>query len=121
MVRTIKSKLLATAVFVSTFSIFALRVVHAVAIPDPIGKDFLTIFNDVTGLIKPITVLTFLATFFYGGYTWMTAGDSEDAVKKAGKILTTSIIGLIIIFLAPSLAELVASLLGVRQIIEFPN
>ncbi len=46
--------------------------------------------------------LTFVGVIFliltvYAGFTWMTAGGNEEKIKKAKKIITNSIIGLIIV------------------------
>ena len=40
----------------------------------------------------------FLVLMIYGGFIWMTAKGNEGEVEKAKKIITQSIIGLIIVF-----------------------
>jgi hypothetical protein len=45
----------------------------------------------------------FLAMTIYAGYLWMTAGGNEEQVTKSKKLLSQSIIGLIIVFSAYSI------------------
>ena len=42
----------------------------------------------------------FLGLIIYGGYMWMTAAGMEDRVSKAKKIISASIIGVVIIMLS---------------------
>ncbi len=44
----------------------------------------------------------FLVLTLYAGFLWMTAGGDEGNIEKAKKILTASVIGLIIILLSYS-------------------
>lgn len=45
----------------------------------------------------------FVILVIYGGYLWMTAGGNEDQLTKAKKILTNSVIAVLIIFLSVSI------------------
>lgn len=45
------------------------------------------------------------------GYTYITAGGDSDKVEKAGKTITAAIVGLIIIFVARVLVQLVLNIL----------
>ena len=47
--------------------------------------------------------------FIYGGFMWMTAGGSADKISSAKKILTNSIIGIVLVF---SSFAIVSFLLG---------
>jgi len=51
----------------------------------------------------------FLVMTIYAGFTWMTAGGNEENVTKAKKILTTSVIGLMIILMSYSITAFVMS------------
>lgn len=42
----------------------------------------------------------FIVLMIYAGATWMTSGGNEEKITKAKKIITTSVIGLIIVVLA---------------------
>ena len=61
------------------------------------------VINGVLGLLGII----FLSLTFYAGFLWMTAQGNEDNVTKAKNILTTSIIGLIIIVAAYAITNFV--------------
>lgn len=64
-----------------------------------IGK----IINAVMGLIGSITLLMFV----FGGFTWMTSAGSPEKVKKGRDILVWAAIGLVIIFSAYALVNLI--------------
>ncbi|MCX6782298.1 MAG: Ig-like domain-containing protein [Candidatus Magasanikbacteria bacterium] len=54
-----------------------------------------------------------LVLILYGGFTWMTAGGSEEKIQKAKKILMNAVIGLIIILSAYAIVSFVLqALLG---------
>lgn len=63
------------------------------------------IIRTAMGLLGIIAVLIVL----YGGFKWMTAGGAEEAVGDAKKIITSGIIGLIIILTAYAIASFVIS------------
>lgn len=52
------------------------------------------------GMVATIMIL-------YAGYLWMSAGGSEDNIKKAKKILEAGVIGLVIILSAYGIASFV--------------
>tara|TARA_Y100000031_G_C8094605_1_gene325813 strand:+ start:143 stop:520 length:378 start_codon:yes stop_codon:yes gene_type:complete len=60
-----------------------------------------TIVNVVLGL----TGVALLVLLIYGGIRWMTAMGNKDAVDAAKKILTNSIIGIIIVVAAYAIAN----------------
>lgn len=74
-------------------------------------------FSSVEGIVDfVIGLLNFLVGFsavvavgliIYGGITYMTAGGDPDNVKKASNILTATIIGLCIVYLARMLIKFV--------------
>lgn len=60
-------------------------------------------------------LLTFLAIIavamiLYGGFIWMTAGGNEDRVAKAKKIISSGVIGLIVILAAFAIVMFVAEI-----------
>lgn len=87
----------------------------AVTFPSIIPGDFVDNFTRLTRLIVPIITLTFLAVFFWGGFTMMTAGEDGEKIKKGFEILKNAIIGLIVIFLAAGVAQLIGNIFGVRN------
>lgn len=62
----------------------------------------------------------FLILMVYAGYLWMTARGNEDNVEKAKKILTASVIGLVIVILSYGITLFVAFMVtgGNRNVIE---
>lgn len=63
------------------------------------------IINVLLGFLGIIAVLIIL----YGGFVWMTAGGSEDKVKKAQQIIVAGAIGLAIILSAYAITNFVIS------------
>ncbi|PIR92378.1 hypothetical protein COU01_01910, partial [Candidatus Falkowbacteria bacterium CG10_big_fil_rev_8_21_14_0_10_44_15] len=51
--------------------------------------------------------IIFLVLVLYAGFLWMTAAGNEDQVTKAKSILTTSIIGIVIIVAAYAIVTFV--------------
>ena|SRR6056297_2748554 len=62
------------------------------------------------------TVLSFLGVIFLiltitGGIMWMTAGGNTEQVAKARKLITSAVIGLVIIFAAYALTSFIGDIL----------
>lgn len=55
-------------------------------------------------------VLALIAVVFimYGGFMWLTAGGSEDRLKKAKEIISAAVIGLVVVLLAYIIVTFVA-------------
>jgi hypothetical protein len=47
----------------------------------------------------------FLALTIYAGLLWMTAGGNEEKIKKAKKLITNSVIGLVIVLSAAAITD----------------
>lgn len=72
--------------------------------------------GDYIGIVLE-AILSFLGVIFiiltiYAGFLWMTAQGNDEQVRKAQKILQTTITGLVIIALAYGIMRLVGSILG---------
>lgn len=67
-----------------------------------------TVINAMLSLVGII----FLVLMVYAGYLWMTARGEEEQVKKAQKIITTSIIGIVIVVSAYAITFFVTSRFG---------
>lgn len=62
------------------------------------------------GFLGILAVLLIL----YGGFTWMTAGGSDERVQRAKQIITSAVIGLVILILAFAIVSFIMGrLLGV--------
>ena len=66
----------------------------------------ITILFSILGVLFTILII-------YAGYLWMTARGNEEFVTKAKDILSTSIIGLVILLMAYSITNFV-----VRRVLE---
>ncbi|MDD4995086.1 MAG: hypothetical protein PHW53_01285 [Patescibacteria group bacterium] len=64
----------------------------------------ISIFLSLVGVI-------FFVLLIYGGILWMTAMGNEETVKRAKNLITSAILGLIIIFAAYAIAQFVISML----------
>ena len=70
-----------------------------------------TTFAETVGQVVAIALsfvgVIFLLLTVYGGYLWMTAKGEDEQIKKAQKIITAAIIGLIITVAAYSITSFV--------------
>lgn len=101
------------------FGLLSITKVHAGlntnVIESPIGLNLTELGGRISGLFQPIIMLTFLGVAIYGGYVRMTAGADADAEARGIKILTSGIVGFIIIVLAPVIVSLVQQILGLTS------
>ncbi|HPM13967.1 MAG TPA: pilin [Candidatus Dojkabacteria bacterium] len=62
---------------------------------------------DVLNFLVGASAVVAVGLIIYGGITYMTAGGDSENVKKATNILTATVIGLCIVFLARMLIKFV--------------
>lgn len=127
--------MVALSLFVSPFFVLALPA-RAEGIPDSHWKNFglegaavesglkrqgakegtattvQTAIGQIIGLALSFVGVIFLLMMIVGGFMWMTAGGNEDQTGKAKKILTSAIIGLVLIFAAYAITAFVTGTLG---------
>ena len=65
-----------------------------------------TVGGIIRGVLSVIGVL-FLVLTIYAGVLWMTASGNEESISKAKKIITSSLIGLVIVVAAYGITALV--------------
>jgi len=98
--------------------IFALTVLPVLATTLDVGLDYGTYTGLGTkdireGVMSIVTVLLgFLGIIaiiiiLYGGFVWLTSAGNEEKVGQAKKIITSGIIGLVIIFISYAVATFV--------------
>ena len=80
-------------------------------VADGAGYSPANTFNSMIGKII-LTALSLLGIIFlilliYAGYLWMTASGNEQQVSKAQSIITTAIVGLVIVLSAYSISYFV--------------
>lgn len=56
--------------------------------------------------------LILVVLLIVGGFMWMTSGGNEEKIKKAKGIITSAVVGLVIIILAYTIATFVIERLG---------
>ncbi|MBU0975520.1 MAG: hypothetical protein ABIE03_07830 [Patescibacteria group bacterium] len=68
-----------------------------------------------TALLVAIALLAvgLVVVIFYGGFTWITAGDSDEKLQKAQKIMKDGIMAILIAFGFILVFAIIAGLLGV--------
>ena len=111
-----KKYLFAFVILFSVVSVFVVTPVLAASLD--VGLDYGTF----TGLgskdlrIGVMTIVNVLFTFLgvltiimmlYAGFLWLTSAGSEEKVGQAKKIITSAIIGLVIIFISYAIATFV--------------
>jgi len=80
-----------------------------------VGKAALAFTNTISRLIGILTIVAgiwFIFNFVAGAISFMTAGGSEDGVKKATAKITQSLIGLVVVVAAYAIISLLGALLG---------
>ena len=78
----------------------------------PITGNVNAIVANVIKKIIPLIGGVMLLMFFYGGLLWMTAAGDAKAVTKAKSVLTSSVIGMLIITLAYVLANALVNIIS---------
>ena len=59
-----------------------------------------TRIGSIIGTVLSFVGAIFLLIIVFAGISWLMAGGNEEKIKKAGKLLTNSIIGLLIVLAA---------------------
>ena len=89
------------------------------------GYDPTSNFNSMIGKIILTTLsmlgIIFLILLIYAGFLWMTAAGNEQQVTKAKSMITTAIIGLIIVLSAYSISYFVLGSLQKGALQEGPT
>lgn len=68
-----------------------------------IREGVMSIVNVLLGFLGILAIIIIL----WGGFRWLTSGGNEEKVGEAKKIITSGIIGLVIIFTAYAIATFV--------------
>ncbi|HKL17064.1 MAG TPA: pilin [Patescibacteria group bacterium] len=62
--------------------------------------ELVEVIGNVIRIVIGFIGLIALVIFIVGGFMWMTAGGSEDQIKKAKSLMKNAVIGIIIVVLA---------------------
>ena len=79
---------------------------------EAIGTDATTntlpeLIGNIIAVLLSVLGIIFVVLIVYAGFLYLTAGGEDDKVKKAKKLLTQSVIGLVIIVAAYAIAAFV--------------
>ncbi len=76
------------------------------------NTDLLTIIGTIISVVLGVLGVVFLILIIYAGVLWMTAGGSEDKIKRAKSTLINGTIGIIIVLGAYGIATFILNALG---------
>lgn len=83
------------------------------------------LFDDVMsktiGFLTIIAVLWFVFQFIMASYKWISAGGDSKAVESARSHITQAITGLILVFVALVVIQLMAELFGFPGLLDLDN
>jgi|SRR5688572_3547006 len=71
-----------------------------------------TIVGRFIGALISLLGMVFVVLLVYGGFIWMTAQGSEEKIKKAKGIITSAVIGLVVVFASYTIATAVIGALS---------
>ncbi|HBD05733.1 TPA: hypothetical protein DCZ32_04725, partial [Candidatus Uhrbacteria bacterium] len=74
--------------------------------------DLPRIVGKIIGIFLSVLGVIFVVLTVYAGFLWMTAQGSDEKVKKAQKMLSQGVIGIVIIVLAYAISNFVVSKLS---------
>lgn len=73
--------------------------------------DFTVVIGRIIGAAFSLLGIIFLLLLLYGGFLWMTSRGNDEIVKKAKDLITSAVIGLIIVIAGYAISTFVISLL----------
>jgi len=90
----------------------------AVALTNPLGGASIpTIIGRIIKAALSVSGSLALLMFIYGGFIWMTSGGSKDKIDKGRKTLIWAVLGLVIVFVAYILVDVVISALTTGTVV----
>ena len=72
------------------------------------------LLNNLAQFFLVVAVAVAVFVLIFGGIKWATAGGDKEALGSAQKIITSAIIGLIIIFAAWAIINLIKAFFGIN-------
>ena len=84
----------------------------AAALDADATNDLPTIIGNLIAVLLSVLGIIFVVLVVYAGFLYLTAAGDDEKVKKAKKLLTQSIIGLVIIIAAYAIASYVIDALS---------
>lgn len=91
----------------------------------PGNLEDITIQSLLSGLVKTLVVVAAIVFFFMlvlGGIKWIMSGGDKGKTEEARNQITAALVGLVIVFAAWAIAQLIATLFGVNVFdLELPK
>jgi Type IV secretion system pilin len=82
-------------------------------------SDFLIVGVNVTKVILGVSGSIILIMLVYGGFLWLVSAGNSSRVEQGKKVLSSSLLGLIIVFGAYSLIGLILAAFGIANIATY--
>lgn len=79
------------------------------------------IVGQVIGVMSIVAVLYFTFQVIIAGYAYIAASGDQKAIETARHALTNSVLGLTIVIVAVGLGALIATLMGIPNILDLEN
>jgi hypothetical protein len=76
------------------------------------------IINSLLGYLFPFAGLLLMLYLIYGGFMFLTSGGDANKAQVAKGIITTALIGFLIIFASYWIVQMVSRILGLQDIIN---
>lgn len=123
MIKKLGSLLIILSIIVSFFSLtnnvraqVDFGGLESVAAPKFAGGTIGSVVTSMVGYIFPLAGFALLIYLVYGGYTILTSQSVPEKMSKGGSIITSAIVGFIILFLAYWIVQFVGRILGIQAI-----
>ncbi len=83
------------------------------------GSSMEQIIGTFIGTLIGLLGIVFVVLLVYGGFIWMTAQGSEEKIKKAKSIISSAVIGLVVVTMAYAIASFVVG--GLNTALQGPG
>jgi len=82
------------------------------------ATQFETLAGQAIGALTVIAVLYFVTQIIFAGYAFISSVGDEKVMESTRRRLTDSVLGLVIVIVAIGLASLIASLFGIKNVLD---
>jgi branched-subunit amino acid transport protein AzlD len=89
---------------------------EAITAPNFQGKGIADVVSRAVVYIFPLGLFLLLIFIVISGYQWMTSGNQPQKLQSAQRNMTYAIVGMIIIFLAYWIVQILGRALGIQAI-----
>jgi amino acid transporter len=90
-----------------------------IATDGAVPEDFATTIGQLINVILSVLGIFFVIIVVYAGFLYLSAGGEEEKVKKAKKLISQAVIGIVIVLLAYSISTFVFTQL--ESVVDTPD